>query len=684
MSRVRGLVIQRLAAEQQRGSVMIMTVGFMLLGVLCLALVIDTGRLYMEKRDLQRIADVAALEAASRDGCQLTERNNVEGKWRQEIAQESATRNNFDGTVVATCGDLTGGTVRGFSLNEADGIAVYVRTSKLVPASLIVGGLFKEDIQLSAVAVATRGGNPLASLTIRSQTLTVDTSDSQLLNGVLGGLLGTSLNVSAVGYNALLETNVKTLDFVDALATELNITAGDTDAVLSTQLTLGQFLSATIAVLGSVGGDVLSSGLSSITDTLAALNIFALTNNPTTFALSELVNIQTTTGQAAAIVDTNLFDLVQGTVQLVSDGSVANVNLPVNIFGLTNATVKVKVVEPAQLSAQGDPRSIDASLGANDPNAIFVRTSQIRSLISLDLAGLGGITNSLTSLLSGALSPITNFLTSNFSVTGLVNDLLQSVLGCGGFLQPACSEKSLTSVRLGSLQVGLNVGGAKAYVSDYSCNSNKSLTANADTSLTDVYLGTITNFFTANQNPTVSPAPLVELGYRKFKYSKCILLGLSCSGLQWKTAGGGWSSGEASAKFNQLASIRIVNNPSANGLSSNEKVFIDPPNIPTGLPSDSTDFQSLSNDDPVGEISNLFNTNISTYSSVDGVLGSVLNAGVINSLLGSIGGVLSSLASTALDPLISMLLSGLGVNLASADLGANLTCESDKGVRLVN
>jgi len=160
VSRVRGLVIQRLAAEQQRGSVMIMTVGFMLLGVLCLALVIDTGRLYMEKRDLQRIADVAALEAASRDGCQLTERNNVEGKWRQKIAQESATRNNFDGTVVATCGDLTGGTVRGFSLNEADGIAVYVRTSKLVPASLIVGGLFKEDIQLSAVAVATRGGNP--------------------------------------------------------------------------------------------------------------------------------------------------------------------------------------------------------------------------------------------------------------------------------------------------------------------------------------------------------------------------------------------------------------------------------------------------------------------------------------------------------------------------------------------
>lgn len=56
-------------ALKEQGATLIMTAGFMLLAVLCLSLVVDTGRLYVEKRGLQRIADVAALEVASRRGC---------------------------------------------------------------------------------------------------------------------------------------------------------------------------------------------------------------------------------------------------------------------------------------------------------------------------------------------------------------------------------------------------------------------------------------------------------------------------------------------------------------------------------------------------------------------------------------------------------------------------------------
>ena len=63
------LRVARTMRHSQRGAAVIMTAGFMLLGVLCLALAVDTGRLYMEKRSLQRIADVIALEVASRRGC---------------------------------------------------------------------------------------------------------------------------------------------------------------------------------------------------------------------------------------------------------------------------------------------------------------------------------------------------------------------------------------------------------------------------------------------------------------------------------------------------------------------------------------------------------------------------------------------------------------------------------------
>ena len=680
--------------QHQRGAVVIMTAGFMLLGVLFLALVIDTGRLYMEKRDLQRIADIAALEAASRDGCKLADRNNVKGKWRQEIAQEAATRNGFDGIVVANCGDLIGGSVRGFSLNEGDGIAVRVRTSVVVPASLIAGGLFKDDVNLSAVSVALRGGSPLAGLTIRSQTLTIDTEQSQLLNGVLGGLLGTSLNVSALGYNSLLGTNVKTLDFLDALSTELNLTVGDREEVLTTQLTIGQFLTATIAAISRLGGDVLASGLPNIANTLSALNIFALTNNPATFTLAELLSIQTTTEQTAALVETNLFDLVKGSIQLVSEGSVANVNLPINLFGLANASVKVKVIEPAQVSAVGDPRDIDASLGVNDPNAIFVRTAQVRSLINLDLSGVVNVTSGLLGAVSGALSPLVSFLNSNgFNlITGLGNllsDVFSLVLT---ICNNDCTPANVLEARGGAIQIGLDVGGAKAYVSDYSCSASKSLAVEAMTEVGHLYVGKVneSDLFSPTINPVVgvAPAPLIEIGYKQVRPKKCLkVLGIgSCEDLQWLQTNNSWKTdnGKNNAKANAKLTVIVglgVTADSPIGNSSRSLNYVDPPDLGTN-----PDFQGISGDDFVGSLTSLLSgLEVKAYSNSGGLLGGLLtnSFNLLDSLLAALDPVLATLSSV-LDPLVNSLLNALGVNVADADVGANLTCGSNEGVRLVN
>ena len=74
--------------HSQQGAVLIMTAAFMLLAVLCLALVVDTGRLYVEKRKLQRVADMAAIEAMSRDGACNT-------GTALTFATQSAARNDF-------------------------------------------------------------------------------------------------------------------------------------------------------------------------------------------------------------------------------------------------------------------------------------------------------------------------------------------------------------------------------------------------------------------------------------------------------------------------------------------------------------------------------------------------------------------------------------------------------------
>ena len=53
---------------RQRGAIGLMAAVTLALALAFTLLVIDSGRLYLEKRNLQRIADMAALEAATRGG----------------------------------------------------------------------------------------------------------------------------------------------------------------------------------------------------------------------------------------------------------------------------------------------------------------------------------------------------------------------------------------------------------------------------------------------------------------------------------------------------------------------------------------------------------------------------------------------------------------------------------------
>ena len=49
-------------ASSQRGAIGLTSAALLILLVLFLALTVDSGRLYLEKSNLQRIADLAALE----------------------------------------------------------------------------------------------------------------------------------------------------------------------------------------------------------------------------------------------------------------------------------------------------------------------------------------------------------------------------------------------------------------------------------------------------------------------------------------------------------------------------------------------------------------------------------------------------------------------------------------------
>ncbi|MBU2718085.1 hypothetical protein HF563_01465, partial [Acidithiobacillus ferridurans] len=109
----------------------------------------------------------------------------------------------------------------------------------------------KKTVQAQAIAWVP---NPAAGFSISSQVLNLNTQQSALLNGILGGLLGTSLNLSVAGYNALLGTTVS----LGQLAQTLNV--GTVNHLLSTNLNLPGLYQGALTVLGNqANGGLLNS-----------------------------------------------------------------------------------------------------------------------------------------------------------------------------------------------------------------------------------------------------------------------------------------------------------------------------------------------------------------------------------------------------------------------------------------
>lgn len=150
--------------QHQRGAFSILSAATLVMAILFLALVVDSGRLYLEQRKLQKIADTAALESISRLGsgnCALDTTN------AHRYALENAASYGFAGGLTSSCASIA--IIDGLRVPtvDADGRAVRVVTSNQVPASIIVrtGGLFglpgNSTVRLQAVAVAEKDSDPM-------------------------------------------------------------------------------------------------------------------------------------------------------------------------------------------------------------------------------------------------------------------------------------------------------------------------------------------------------------------------------------------------------------------------------------------------------------------------------------------------------------------------------------------
>ncbi|MHA6135900.1 pilus assembly protein TadG-related protein [Pseudomonas mohnii] len=623
---------------RQRGAIGLMAAGTLALALGFMLLVIDSGRLYLEQRKLQRVADTAALEAVTRDG------NCLSGASATAYATQSATRNGFtvnaDNTLTVSCGTLQIGAdhLRAFSADPKKSAAVQVIATRTVATSvaagigaLLSGGPASLTTRLSATAVAAEPKISLAQLSIRSTLLGVDSSQSSLLNPLFSTLLGGNVNLTVGGWDGLVKTDINLLKFMDQLAIELGVSAGNYTTLLNTQGNVTQFIKAAATVVN------LNGATAAVTTALANLQVAATSASP--IKLGDLLQLQTGTQAAGLDATVQLFQLIQGFVQLANKNSAVTAVLPVNVLGLAGVTTRIKVIQPPQFSAVGDPALAKAApLGVN---RIYVRTAQVRILVSVDLSVINAVLQWVNSLLS--------------PVVGLVNTLLAP--GC---LLGNCTQTDLQILPNGlNLDLGIEAGTGSSYVTDYSCASptNKSLTATTNISAVQVKVGQIDDAIWLSSSPaqSLSPLTLVDIGSKTCNFSGC--------GARTPFGGGG--------------SEIMIDSPVA-GTTEPNYTFANPHEI--NVSPDPTHPVMVSG--VVGSLKGTLGgiTLIQHTPTIGSLLGSLLStllstlSDVVALLASAIGGLLAPLV----DPIVNSLLMNLGIDINKVDVGFNLTC-GEKG-----
>lgn len=344
--------------DRQRGAIGIAMVLMLTVAVLAMAVALDMGRLYLERQQVQRIADLAALDAAA--GSQDLINGMANDADLRILAIASAARNGFvlnqNSSIVATSGAVwvgEEGTERGIRqfasapededlIRNAVEVIVEntVRTSLLNNfAALVPGTNIPRTTTLRGRAVAQR---PLwVAFSAGTTLLTVDTSTSPLLGPLLGNLLG--VNAGLVGYQGIANLRLVTLN-------ELGIGAniGTIDELLDTEITLLGLVDAAIGVLSDdpavVSLQVFRTALLSSTKLLGA---FALD-------LREILTIYGTGSESplpALTTRIHLGSLLNAIILLANQENAISIpGLQVSLGQLVNVDLALDIIQPPRIA----------------------------------------------------------------------------------------------------------------------------------------------------------------------------------------------------------------------------------------------------------------------------------------------------------------------------------------------
>ncbi|MBI5040483.1 MAG: hypothetical protein HZB57_04590 [Gammaproteobacteria bacterium] len=337
----------------QRGAIGLFGLLVLMMGLGFVVLVLDTGRLALEKRRLQEIADPAAIDAVQQAGlCSGTESLDIAAV--SAAAQASAARNGYAGNLsteanAVLLGDVdTVAGVRQFtSTGSVAATAVQVTATAQVVRSLVAGGWYGGTLTLQAVAVAQR--EPLAGFWVGSFLASVDSEDATVLNGVFGGLLGAAISLDAVSYQGLVAADVTLQQLITgAQLAGISLAADGVQGLLDTQVTAADFLTIVATALSAdTDGDAIAAA--SVNDIQAAATALG------TIRIGDVLNVTADNPDAALNSEVNAYALGSVALQLAREGQILSMPVSATLpLGIGAVDVSLQITEAPQI-AVGPP-----------------------------------------------------------------------------------------------------------------------------------------------------------------------------------------------------------------------------------------------------------------------------------------------------------------------------------------
>lgn len=337
------------------------------------ALAVDSATLYLEKRKIQGAVDLAAISAAGNPGNAFAIAAQVirdQGLVPAGLSVEELSLPDSPVQVSAETGtyrrDQDIPLEARFTASSGTGNAV--RVTYRTRGELFFAAPWSERPAIVAQAVASSDARAAFSLGTGAGALS-----EGLANALLNALLGTTIQLRAVDYNALASVRLDALDFLDALALRMDLSAASYAEILEARASQSQ--------IGGALSDVLDAA-----DRLAVQGVLQqLGTSPV--RVGNLVSVGGLSdnrpgqarGQAEAMV--SALDVVRASA-ILSDGA-KYVGLPIGVSvpGLASVTAEIAIGEPMQGSGWLALGEVGAS----------VQSAQMRVLVTATIPGVLGI-----------------------------------------------------------------------------------------------------------------------------------------------------------------------------------------------------------------------------------------------------------------------------------------------------